>query len=314
MDGDGTWAGRKDAPRVLFIVGPTATGKSELAIEVAQRVGGEIISADSMQIYRGMDIGTAKVPVNERRGIPHHLIDIVDPDEPFTVADYQRLAMEMIEDIVRRGRRPIVTGGTGLYVKSLTDGLDFTPAGEDPDYRRELHALAEREGPGVLHRRLEEVDPVTARRLHPHDVRRVIRALEVYRLTGRPMSEVAGRRSVPIVPFMFGLTMDRQALYERINRRVLRMIEAGWVEEVRRLLDRGYHRGLQSMQAIGYKEIAAYLAGEITLEEAVAIIQKGTRRYAKRQWSWFRSQPILEWFDVQHGTVDEIAMKIAQYS
>lgn len=303
----------KEHPRVLFIVGPTATGKSQAAVETALQLGGEIISADSMQIYRGMDIGTAKIPLAERRGVPHHLIDIVDPDQSFTVMEYQRLALQAIEEIVRRGRVPIVVGGTGLYVKSLTDGLDFTPAGEDPEYRRQLRMLAEREGPEFLHRRLQEVDPPTAKRLHPHDVRRVIRALEVYHLTGLPMSEAAGRHQPPISPVLIGLTMDRATLYDRINRRVLSMIEAGWIDEVKGLLERGYHRDLQSMQAIGYKELAAYLAGEMSLHEAIERIQRGTRRYAKRQWSWFRAQPGLVWLDVGSESPPEIATRIVQY-
>ncbi|MDI3256308.1 MAG: tRNA (adenosine(37)-N6)-dimethylallyltransferase MiaA [Kyrpidia sp.] len=297
---------------VLFIVGPTATGKSEAAIRVAQRIGGEIISADSMQVYRGMDIGTAKVPIDERREVPHHLIDVVDPDEPFTVVDYQKRALQAIEEVSRRGKRAVVAGGTGLYVKSLTDGLDFSPAGEDMEYRRTLKAVAEREGPEALYRQLEAVDPATASRLHPHDLRRVIRALEVYHLTGRPMSRVAGRKPVPIRPVMFGLTMDREALYDRINRRVLEMIDRGWIAEVQRLLDREYPRSLTSMQAIGYKELADYLAGEISLDEAVARIQRGTRRYAKRQWSWFRAQPIREWFDAGRLSLEEIVGKIAE--
>ncbi|CAB3392266.1 tRNA (adenosine(37)-N6)-dimethylallyltransferase MiaA [Kyrpidia spormannii] len=297
---------------VLFIVGPTATGKSDVAIRVAQQIGGEIISADSMQIYRGMDIGTAKIPPEERQGVPHHLIDVVDPDTPFTVVDYQKLALETIENVSQRGMRAIVVGGTGLYVKSLTHGLDFSPAGEDPGYRQELRARAAREGPETLHRLLAEVDPETARRLHPHDVRRVIRALEIYHLTGLPMSHAAGRRGSRIPFLMFGLTMERAALYRRINDRVIQMVKQGWVQEVQRLLERGYSRNLTSMQAIGYKELADYLAGEMTLDEAIERIQRGTRRYAKRQWSWFRAQPVHQWLDVGGISLEEAGRKIAE--
>jgi tRNA dimethylallyltransferase len=302
-------------PRLLIVVGPTAVGKTRLGVELAKRWNGEVISADSMQIYRGMDIGTAKITEEEAEGIPHWGIDLVDPDQPFTVADYQEYAEAKIREIDARGKLPILVGGTGLYVRSITDYLDFTEADMDLSFRQALQKEAEEKGVSHLHDKLAQVDPVTAKRLHPNDLRRVIRALEVYHLTGKPMSEAY--EEAPEEPkyrmVMIGLTIhDRELLYERINQRVDLMIDQGLVDEVKRLLQKGYHKGLTSMQAIGYKEIISHLEGMMTLEESIEEVKRGTRRFAKRQLSWFRREKRIHWFDVLQKKQDEIHKEISQ--
>lgn len=289
-----------EKPRVLILVGPTAVGKTAWSLQCAEHFNGEIISADSMQIYKGMDIGTAKIRPDEMRGIPHYGLDLIDPDQSFTVADFQEYADERIRDIHARGKLPIVVGGTMFYVKSLTDHLDFTEARNDLAFRQELQAIADEQGGTVLHNRLVEVDPITAEKLHPNDVKRVIRALEVHHITGVPMSQ-AYQEPPPEDKYRFvlaGLNIEsREELYQRINRRVDLMMEQGLVEEVRSLLAQGYHRDLQSMQAIGYKEIVEYLEGRLFLDEAVDAVKQGSRRYAKRQLSWWRQEKRVHWYD-----------------
>jgi tRNA dimethylallyltransferase len=289
---------RKREP-MLVLLGPTAVGKTALSLRIAEMFDCEIISGDSMQVYRGMDIGTAKATPEERARVPHHLIDIRDPDEPFSVTDFQRLCREAAADIRARGKLPFLVGGTGLYIEAACYDFQFTEAPGDPAFRERMKALAAAEGPEALHARLRAVDPASADRLHPNDVRRVIRALEIYEQTGVRLSEHLRRqRKQPHYDLcIIGLTTDRQALYERIDRRVDAMLAAGLVDEVRRLLDRGYDRGLTSMQGLGYKEIAAYLHGECTLEEAVEALKRGTRRFAKRQLSWFRHMPDIRWME-----------------
>ena len=288
--------------RLLVLVGPTAVGKTRYSIEIARRWNAEIISGDSMQVYRGMDIGTAKIRPEETGGIPHHLIDIRDPEEPFAAGEFQRLARELIGEIAARGRLPFVVGGTGLYIESLLYGFDFPEAPADERIRAELQAYAEQHGAGALHGRLREVDPESAARLHPNDVKRVIRALEIAIGTGEAMSaKISGFREKRESPYAFcliGLTMDRKVLYDRINRRVDAMIEAGLVDEVRRLLERGVPPEATAMQAIGYKEIVPHLTEGLPLEEAVERLKRDTRRYAKRQLSWFRRMHGIEWVDV----------------
>jgi tRNA dimethylallyltransferase len=303
-----------DSP-LIAIVGPTGVGKSEAGVYLAERLRGEIVSADSMQIYRHMDIGTAKLGLEERRGIPHHMIDIVDPDDPYTVADYQRDAVMVIEEIRRRNKRVILVGGTGLYVKAIREGLDFSKAEGNPELRSELAEEARKKGNAYLYQRLTEVDPVTASRLHPNDVRRVIRALEIYLSTGRPMSEAAGKRNNwRYAMIMVGLAMkNRASLYARLNRRVDRMIAQGLVNEVQWLLDHGYGPDLNAMQAIGYKEIALHLMGRLSLEEAVEEVKKSTRRYAKRQLSWYRKDTSIRWFFVDDVSVPDILEEIVSY-
>ncbi|WP_124727479.1 tRNA (adenosine(37)-N6)-dimethylallyltransferase MiaA [Staphylospora marina] len=286
-------------PPLLIIVGPTASGKTGLGIRLAKRFDGEVVSGDSMQIYRGMDIGTAKVTPEEQEGVPHHLIDIIEPDVPFSVSEFKTRARRTIADIQARGKLPILVGGTGLYIEAVVHDYLMPQVRECPETREKYRRLAEERGNEALHRVLAEVDPETAARLHPNDVKRVIRALEVYEITGKPLSKSAGKGESPYDALWIGLTMRRDRLYERINRRVDEMLDAGLIDEVRRLVNRGYGRHLTSMQGIGYKEIISFLEGEISREEAVRLIKKGTRKYAKRQLSWFRRLSEIHWFDAE---------------
>ena len=287
-------------PRLLVLVGPTAVGKTAFSLDIAEAFGCEIISGDSMQVYRGMDIGTAKATPEERRRVPHHLIDIREPDEPFSVSDYQREAVKAIEDITARGRLPFIVGGTGLYIQAVCYGYAFHEGGPDEAFRARMLAFAREHGNEALHRRLAAVDPEAAVRLHPNDLRRVIRALEVYEQTGVTLSDqmAAQTRESPYRLCMIGLTMDRQRLYERIGERVDEMIRRGLVAEVARLLERGFDDTMTAMQGLGYKEIAAHLRGGMTLEEATALLKRNTRRFAKRQLSWFRRMKEIVWVDV----------------
>ena len=289
----------QEREKLVAIVGPTAVGKTELSLELAEQFEGEIISGDSMQVYRGMDIGTAKAAPHELARVPHHLIDIISPAEEYSVAVFQESATRLISEINRRGRLPFLVGGTGLYIESVTHRFQFAQSAQDPELRERLQRLAETEGVEALHARLAAVDPTTAQRLHPNDVKRVIRALEIYESTGCKMSDYQLRaEQSPYQLLMIGLTMERETLYQRINERVDKMIEAGLVEEVRRLLDQGYDPSLTSMQGLGYKELVPYLYGEITLEKAIQDIKQRTRHFAKRQLSWFRRMKEIQWFDV----------------
>jgi len=285
---------------VLCIVGPTATGKSDLGVRIAREVGGEVLSADSMQVYRSMDIGTAKITAAEMGGIPHHLLDQVDPDVRFTVADWTKAADTAIHDVVSRGRLPIVVGGTGLYIKAIAEDLAFAAAKGSTEIRARWQEFADRHGEDQLHEELSARDPETAARLHPNDVRRVIRALEVSELRQQPLSSdydwsiKDGRYEV----VQYGLISAREVLYERVNQRVDRMMEVGLLAEVEGLRRRGYERHLASMQAIGYKELYAHLEGESSLPEAVDQVKQSTRRFVKRQLSWFRRDPRVHWIQV----------------
>jgi tRNA dimethylallyltransferase len=304
-----------DSPPLLVITGPTATGKTDVAVMVAERLGGEIISADSMLVYRTMDIGTAKPTPAERRGVSHHLIDIVEPDEVYSAALFQQQARDVIQDVLARGRLPLLVGGTGLYVRAVIDRYDFGNAGGDNFLREKLQKEAEEAGVEHIHERLKEVDPVAADRLHPRDCRRVIRALEVFYRTGRPISSYQYRdedqRPLYNVK-MFGLYMARESLYRRVEKRVDRMIEAGLVEEVRGLLSRGYNREVTSMRGLGYKEIISHLEGEVPFEQAIEILKRNTRRFAKRQLTWFRRDPRIQWIDMeQSGGVFAAAQRIS---
>jgi len=264
-----------------------------------------------------MDIGTAKPTPQEMKGIPHHLIDIVDPGEEFSVAQFQQLANAAIKEIVKRGKLPIVAGGTGLYVNSLIYSMDFTEADEDQVFRENMKALALERGKEYLHQRLYEIDPETALRLHPNDTRRIIRALEIYHLTGKPMSHYRQNLEETRKPYhtiIIGLTMNRDNLYNRINRRVDIMLEKGLVQEVKGLLDRGYHKNLTSMQGLGYKEIIAYLEGRRTLFESVEILKRNTRRFAKRQYTWFKRIKNIYWVNREEFVSNEnIAAHLANY-
>jgi len=300
--------------KLLVIVGPTAVGKTEIAVHVAKRLNGEIISADSMQVYRGMNIGTAKPTLEEQAGIPHHMLDIVDPGEPFSVADYQRMAREKIRQIAARGRLPILAGGTGLYVRAVIDPYNFIPADTDWNLRDRLRQMAKEEGLDGLYRWLSEVDPVAAKRIHPNDERRIVRALEVYKTTGQPLSfwEQQPDEQRPLYDLvMIGLHRPRPELYERINRRVDLMLEQGLLEEAKELLAQGLDEKFIANQAIGYKEFFAYLRGEESLAEATEKLKQGTRRYAKRQLTWFRVDRRVEWVQVgENRTAVEVVNEI----
>jgi tRNA dimethylallyltransferase len=285
-------------PRVLAIVGPTATGKSDLGMRVASAVDGEIVNADALQVYRGLDIGTAKPGPEERRAIPHHLLDVVEPGERFSAGDFALLARRAIAEIGGRGRPAVVVGGSGFYLRALFRGLSPLPTA-DPVLRRELRRRAVEEGPGVLHRELAALDPAAAERLPVADVQRVVRALEVVRVSGRTLSEWHAERpsEPPVSATWVGLTLPRAILYDRIAVRVARMLDAGWVDEVRQLLGAGLAPEAPAFQAIGYREIVRYVRGEWDLERAVAETVRATRRFAKRQLTWFRNEPQVRWFD-----------------
>jgi tRNA dimethylallyltransferase len=286
-------------PSILVVCGPTAVGKTSAAIAIAEAFGGEIVGADSMQIYRCMDIGTAKPSAEEQARVPHHMIDIVSPDEDFDAARYVFLARPLVFELCRRGVLPVVAGGTGLYIKALIHGL-FDARPPDPVVRRQLQAEAAAAGAAVLHQRLGRIDPPAAARIHPNDAFRIIRALETYEQTGRVLSEHHRRHGFPDPPFRvfkIGLTMQRESLYRRIDRRVERMIAAGLLPEVQDLLKRGYAEGLKSMQAIGYRHMVAHLRGEMDWDETVRTLKRDTRRYAKRQFTWFKADPAIAWIE-----------------
>lgn len=280
---------------LIVIAGPTAVGKTAVSVKLANKIKGEIISADSMQIYKHMDIGSAKVSETEMEGIPHYMIDIVEPWENFSAAEFKTLAEGYINLIGAKNKIPMLVGGTGLYINSIICNYSFTEAHKDEEYRSHLENLAANKGKIHLYKNLEEVDPITAAELHPNNLKRVIRALEVYKLTGRPFSQYkiddSQRYDIPYNLYYYVLNMNRSLLYERINKRVDIMMSSGLLEECIKLKDMGYNSSMQSMQGIGYKEVFYYLEGKISLEEAVEMIKKGTRNYAKRQLTWFRRDP-----------------------
>ncbi|NWL90382.1 tRNA (adenosine(37)-N6)-dimethylallyltransferase MiaA [Paenibacillus sp. 79R4] len=289
-----------DRPNLLVLVGPTAVGKTKLSIEIAKAFSCEIISGDSMQVYRGMDIGTAKIQPSEMEGIPHHLIDVLNPDEPFSVAQFQDSCRQLIPAIGERGKLPFIVGGTGLYVESVCYEYQFTDTGGDEGFRSQMQCIADEEGNETLHARLAAVDPKSAEKLHPNDVRRVIRALEIYHLSGTTLSSQleSQNKQSPYNLCIIGLTMDRQMLYNRIEQRIDEMMEVGLVDEVRSLLGQGFTRNLISMQGLGYKEILEHLEDGVPLEDAVTKLKRDTRRFAKRQLSWFRHMKDISWVDV----------------
>jgi tRNA dimethylallyltransferase len=289
----------KQKQKLIVLIGPTAVGKTKMSIELAKKFNGEIISGDSMQIYKGMDIGTAKITQEEMSGVPHHLIDIKEPDESFSTAEFQELVRKKIEVISSRGRMPMIVGGTGLYIQSVIYDYHFTDAQSDPDFRILLESEAEEHGPDALHERLKAIDPESASRIHPNNVRRVIRALEIIHCTGKTAGEMQENQSPDVIydTAIVGLTMDRDLLYERINLRVDLMLEQGLIEEVKYFYDQGL-KDCQSIQAIGYKELYEYFDGKIPLETAVENLKQNSRRYAKRQLTWFRNKMNVEWFDM----------------
>lgn len=299
---------------LVVILGPTATGKTEVGIQVALRLGGEVISADSMQVYKYMDIGTAKPTLEERQGITHHLIDVVTPDQDFNAALFQKYARHHIHDIITSGKVPILVGGTGLYIRAVIDPYSFNLAGVDQVYRMRMQEGARQYGRDWLHRQLAAVDPQTAARLHPNDVKRVIRALEVFKLTGQTLShEPGGKRESSYNLIVFGLSRPRDQLYSLIERRVDRMIEQGLVNEVSQLLQWGFGRHLKSMQSLGYKEVAAHLAGELDFGEAIDMLKRNTRRFAKRQLTWFRHEHRINWLELEmHKDPGDVVNQITE--
>lgn len=285
-------------PRIIVICGPTGIGKTSTTIRLARTFGGEIVSADSMQIYRRMNIGTAKPTPEEQAAAAHHLIDVADPDEPFDAARYARMARESVRALHSRGVVPFVAGGTGLYIKALVQGIVPAPP-PDPELRRRLKGEAAAFGTPYLHKRLRQRDPAAAERIHPNDGFRIIRALAVLQTTGKSLTDYhAGHRfeDAPFSVCKIGLTMDRTALYDRINRRVDLMIAEGLADEVRQLLAVGYSPGLKSMQSLGYRHMVAFFQGKQTWEEALRTLKRDTRRYAKRQMTWFGADPQINWF------------------
>ncbi|MEN6315286.1 MAG: tRNA (adenosine(37)-N6)-dimethylallyltransferase MiaA [Clostridiaceae bacterium] len=301
---------------VIVLVGPTASGKTGVSIELAKRIGASIVSSDSMQIYRYMDIGTAKPDAGERAGIRHYLIDEVDPDENFSVAKYRELALKYIAQILSEGKRAIVVGGTGLYINSLLYNINFSETICDEELREALKNEAKEKGNRHLYERLAAIDPEAASKIHENDVKRVIRAIEVYTHTNKPISEHArlSRQEPPPYRYIvFGLKWDRSKLYERIEKRVDNMLQSGLVEEVRKLMDLGYDKGTTAMQGIGYKEIAGYLKGEHSLEETIYILKRDTRHYAKRQMTWFNRLEEIHWLEMnENSDFREVAQKIIQ--
>lgn len=287
---------------LIILTGPTAVGKTKASIGLAKAVDGEIISADSMQVYRHMDIGSAKIKPEEMEGIPHHLIDVLEPDDEFHVVKFQQLAKKAMREIWERGHIPIVTGGTGFYIQALLYDIDFDENEKEDACWKELEAYAREHGAEALHEKLALVDPASAEMIHPNNIKRVIRALEFYEQTGKRISEhneTQRQRESPYAFAFFVLTDDRAHLYERINRRVDQMIEEGLVNEVQALKDKGYTKQLVSMQGLGYKEILDYLDGNCTLEEAIYTIKRDTRHFAKRQLTWFKRERDVIWINKQ---------------
>ncbi len=287
---------------MIILTGPTAVGKTDLSIQLAKAMNGEIISADSMQVYRHMDIGSAKVTPEEMDGVPHHLIDVLEPEEEFNVVVFQKLAKEALTGIYERGHIPIIVGGTGFYIQALLYDIDFTENDGDTAIRRELEKLAQTQGAGCLHQMLQEIDPESAAAIHQNNVKRVIRAIEFYRQTGKKISlhnEQEREKQSPYQFLYYVLDTDRKTLYERIDRRVDLMMEHGLVDEVKHLADMGCTRDMVSMQGLGYKEILDYLSGEIPLEEAVYILKRDTRHFAKRQITWFKRERDVRWLELE---------------
>ncbi|KKI92015.1 tRNA delta(2)-isopentenylpyrophosphate transferase [Bacillus sp. SA1-12] len=303
--------------KLVVIIGPTAVGKTKLSIDLAHRLNAEIISGDSMQIYKGMDIGTAKITKEEMSGIRHHLLDIKHPDEDYSAAEFQATVRPLIEEIANQGKTPMIVGGTGLYIQSVLFDYQFTETPSDPVFRTKLELDLLEKGEHAIHQMLEKVDPEAASKIHPNNSRRVIRALEIYHCTNKKMSDFIGGQKQELLynTALIGLTMDREVLYNRINQRVELMVKQGLVEEVKRLYENGI-RETQAIQAIGYKELYDYFDGKISYDQAIDTLKQNSRRYAKRQLTWFRNKMDVEWFDmtppINHDEmVDEIFTYIA---
>ena len=302
---------------LIIITGPTAVGKTALSVRLAKAIGGEIISADSMQVYRHMDIGSAKIKKEEMDGVPHYLIDVLDPEEEFNVTVFQKMAKEAVEEIYSHGHIPIVAGGTGFYIQALLYDIDFTENGEDTSIRMELEKLGQERGAEYLHNLLRDIDPDSAEEIHENNMKRVIRAIEYYRQTGERISEHNKREREKKSPYDFlyyVVNTDRARLYERIDRRVDLMLEQGLVEEVMHLKDMGLTRDMVSMQGLGYKEILDYLQGICTLEEAIYVLKRDTRHFAKRQITWFKRERDVRWLNLPdfNNDLDQVQLKMLQ--
>ena len=293
-------------PPLIVILGPTAVGKTALSLELCERFNGEVVSADSRQIYRRMDVGTAKPSPEEMARVPHHLLDIREPSETLSLAEYQEMAYAAIDDIHRRGRVPFLVGGTALYITAVVKGLKIPNVAPNPVLRSELEQLAEEEGHEALYARLVELDPATAQKLDGRNVRRVVRALEIVIESGQPKSELEGENPPPYRILQIVLDLPRQKLYERIDRRVVQMVESGLIEETALLLEAGYRPNLPALTSLGYQEIGAYLRGEMSLDEAIERIQIETHRFVRHQYSWFRRMNNLHWFDCSRPCQDAI--------
>jgi len=301
-------------PPLVALVGPTGVGKSAAAVELAEWVGAEIISADSRLLYRGMDVGTAKPGPDLRRRVPHHLIDVANPEQPWSLAVYCQAALEAIEGVHARGRLPLLAGGTGQYITAILEGWKPPPGAADPSLRQELQAYAAEHGAEGLHRRLQEVDPERAAALDPRNVRRVVRALEVYQLSGRPASELQSSEAPPFRTLRLGLSLPRPELYRRIDDRIRRMLRGGLVEEVRALLDRGITLEHPVMSAIGYRQVAEHLQGKKSLAQAEAEMRRLTRQFVRRQANWFKAEdPRLHWFVADDQVVQRMAAAIMSW-
>jgi tRNA dimethylallyltransferase len=292
--------GEMKKEKLVVLIGPTAVGKTKLSIDLAKKFNGEIISGDSMQIYRTLDIGTAKITSTEMNGIPHHLIDIKDPTEPYSVAEFQQDVRRLIKEISNRGKTPFIVGGTGLYIQSVIYDYIFSDKGSDEEIRKKLEEQLLKQGIHPLYEQLKCIDPASAEKIHPNNHRRVVRALEVYMTTGKTITDIQDEQEEGILLYdvvLIGLTMEREKLYERINHRVDIMMNEGLIDEVQALHKKGI-RDVQSIQAIGYKEIYEYLDGLVTYEEAIENIKRNSRRYAKRQLTWFRNKMDVTWCDM----------------
>lgn len=293
----------------IIIAGPTASGKTKISIELAKRLNGEIVNADSMQVYKDLNIGTAKATKAEMENIPHHMLDVVNMFEDFTVSDYKNMAMPIIKDIISRNKTPIIVGGTGFYINSLLFNMDYGNSSKDDTIREKYENLAKEYGNEYVYNILKSIDEDTAKKLHANDLKRVIRAIEIFETTGNKKSAMQNTMQTfetGLNPLIIGLNMDREKLYSRINQRVDIMIKDGLIEEVKNLVDNGLNDSYQSMSGIGYKEIYSFLNNQISKEEAIELIKKNTRNYAKRQITWFKKVPTLNWVDLTNGLTEYI--------
>ncbi len=297
--------------KLVILTGPTAVGKSALSVKLARRINAEIISADSMQVYRHMDIGTAKITKEQMQNVPHYLIDELEPDEEFNVVTFQKRAKEYMAEIYQKEKIPMIVGGTGFYIQSVLYDIDFEETEQDCDYRNELEELAQKEGAHVLHEMLRQVDERAAKEIHENNVKRIIRALEYHKLTGQTISEHNQNERAKESPYefyYFVLNDDREKIYRQIDDRIDGMIEAGLVEEVKALYEKGFTEDMVSMQGLGYKEIISYLKGECTLDEAIYVLKRDTRHFAKRQLTWFRREREVIWLDKKEFAYDDEAI------